>query len=664
VNHAASRLKRALSPIRVGPVTVKNRIVRAAHGTKLGDGGVTDRMIAYHLERAQGGVGLTVLEGAQVVSGGAAGGGLMVWNDAIVPTYRRLMSAINPTGMKVFQQLWHGGAVYADWRQPPQAPSALPSMAAGVPARALSVREIQDVINAFAQAARRCEEGGLHGCEVAGSHGYLIMQFLSPWSNRRTDTYGGTLENRARFLRELLGGIRAAVSSSFAVGARIGPELVEGGLSTDEMVDAINLCRKDGVLDYIDLSVGGYHNPEAIVPGLHAPSGVELTWVSGVRRRTGVVTVVSGRFRTLEEAEQLIASGEADMVGMTRATIADPHLVKKTIELGADAVRPCIGCNQLCIGNVFTGQPIQCTVNAIAGREVEFKACAIPATVRPMNVLIVGGGPAGLEAARVAALAGHRVELHEATAALGGTVRLTANIPHLSGLGDIVRWLEDQVYKLKVAVHTGSYLEAADIIDKKPDAVLIACGSAPRDDGWQLAAPWVRLSNMGPPLRIDAADLLTGRLSMAPGRTVVVVDDTGHAEAAGVAEYLLSKQCNVVFVTRFGDFAPQISIIWRSRPALRRLNGTGRFTLHTHAYISDISSEGAVQIASFVAAPVRSVRTDHIAFTGFNTARDSLATELRTCGYAGEVELIGDAKSPRYLHAAIHDGFAAAVGLR
>ena len=255
-DYEESRLKRVLAPIRVGPVTVKNRILRAAHGTRLGDGGVTDRMIAYHLERAEGGVGLTVLEGAQVLPLGSAGNGLLVWNDAVVPTYKRLMAAIAPTGMRVFQQLWHGGAVFADWRQPPLAPSALPSVAMGIPAREMTGAQINEVIGAFVRAAQRCEAGGLHGCEVAGSHGYLIMQFLSPWTNRREDEYGGSLENRSRFLRELLAAIRAAVSPNFAIGTRIGPELVRGGLTTDDLIEAVKLCRDDGVLDFVDLSVG------------------------------------------------------------------------------------------------------------------------------------------------------------------------------------------------------------------------------------------------------------------------------------------------------------------------------------------------------------------------------------------------------------------------
>jgi 2,4-dienoyl-CoA reductase-like NADH-dependent reductase (Old Yellow Enzyme family) len=656
---------RVFTPLQIGPVTVKNRVLRTAHGSNFSyDGTVTDAMIAYHLARAEGEVALTVLEGAQVHrSSGLTPGALRVWDDSVIPSYQRLMAAINPTGMKVFQQIWHGGAMYADWREPPMAPSALPSMYSGVPAREITHEQIKELVDAFAQAAHRCEQGGLHGCEVAGSHGYLVTQFLSPWSNQRQDAYGGTLEKRARFLREVLAAIRAKVSSNFAVGMRMGAEVVEGGLTPADMIEVIKLCRADGVLDFVDLSVGAYHNVEVIIPALHAPAGVELNWNSGVREQTGAVTFVTGRFRALDEAEQLLASGEADMVGMTRATIADPHLVKKTLELGPDAVRPCIGCNQLCVGNIFSGQPLQCTVNAMVGREAEFAGGEVPAAKAPKRVLVVGGGPAGLEAARVAASAGHQVELHEATPDLGGAVRLTKPIPHLSGLADITHWLADQVYQLQVSVHTSSFLEAADILEKNPDVVLIAAGSVEREDGWQLGAPWVQLGNLGPPRQLFASDVLAGRTVVEPGRTITVVDDTGHAEAAGVAEYLLSKGAKVDFVTRFGDFAPQINIAWRSRPSLRRLNATGRFTLHTHAYVSDVAADGVVEIKSFVGEAAKTVTSDHILFVGFNTPQDALAEELAAAGYAGRVELVGDSKSPRYLPAAIHEGFSAALTL-
>ena len=661
---SAKAYRRTLSPLSIRGLTIKNRVVRTAHATAYADGPVNDPLIAYHLERARGGVGLSILEGAWIhESSRTWARNIHCWSDEVIPGYERLMEAIDPTGMRVIQQIWHGGGIYSDWRTVAVGPSALPGMLTGVPTREISKAQIRGLVNAFADAAVRCEKGGLHGCEIAGSHGYMVMQFLSPWSNQRCDEYGGNIENRARFLREILSEIRSRVSDRFIAGVRLGPEALEGGLTTDQIVETLNMLKAEGLTDYINLSMGGYHNPESIIPALHAPCGIELDWVGGVRARTGLTTFVSGRFRSLDEVEQVLAAGEADMVGMTRATIADPHLVNKTLEQGPDAVRPCIGCNQLCVGNIFTGQMLQCTVNVQVGRESEFDNADIPTASQPKRVLIVGGGPAGLETARVAALAGHHVELHEATPDLGGAVRLVKNIPHLSGLADVIHWLQQEVYRLGVEVHLSSYLDAEEIVAKAPDTVIIATGSEPREDGWQLAAPRLVLENLRPPFVVNSHDLLEGRVAIGAGKTVVVEDDTGHAEAAGVAEYLIAQGASVQFVSRFAEFAPQMAQAWRSRPALRRLNGSGRFSFHSQSVISGVDGDGRVDVSSLVGIPAISLAADHLIFIGYNQPRDGLLDELKRAGYSGHLELVGDCKSPRYLHAAIHEGFNAAVAI-
>lgn len=653
-----SHLKRVLSPLVIRGQTIKNRVVRTAHATAFADGPISDQLIAYHLARAEGGVGLSILEGAWVhESSRNYARNIHCWSDDVIPGYQKLMKAIEPTGMKVIQQVWHGGGIYADWRTVPKGPSALPGILTGVPTREISQTEIHELVQAFSDAAVRCEKGGLHGCEIAGSHGYMVMQFLSPWSNRRSDEYGGSLENRARFLREILTEVRQKVSDTFIVGLRLGPEAQDGGLEISDIIEVLKSLKSQGLIDYINMSMGGYHQIETIIPALHAPAGVELNWNKGVREQTGLITFMSGRFRSLDEAEQVIAEGEADMVGMTRATIADPYLVKKTIEQGVDAVRPCIGCNQLCVGNIFTGQLLQCTVNVQIGREWEFPQTVIPVSEKAKKVLVVGGGPAGMEAARVAALAGHTVELHEATPNLGGALKLVKDIPHLAGIADILPWLESQVYQLGVAVHTSSYLEASDIVAINPDAVIIATGSQPRGDSWQLGAPGIQLEHLHAPLVLSSHDLLEGRAVVAADKTVLIVDDTGQGEAAGVAEYLLSKGARVEFVCRFADFAPQLSLAWRSRPTLRRLNATGRFSLHTHSYVSALDAGGGAWVSSLVGAADKKMQVDHAIFVGYNQPLDDLESDLKTAGFTGRVEIIGDSASPRYLHAAIHDGF-------
>lgn len=659
-----SHLKRVLSPLTIRGHEIKNRVVRTAHATAFADGPVSDQLIAYHLERAKGGVGLSILEGAWVhESSRNYARNIHCWSDDVIPSYQKLMAAINPTGMKVIQQIWHGGGIYADWRQVPKGPSALPGILTGVPSRAFSKADIRELVEAFTAAAVRCEKGGLHGVEVAGSHGYLVMQFLSPWSNQRTDEYGGSLENRTRFLQEVLHSIRAAVGDNFIVGLRLGPEALEGGVDINDIINVLNSLKQDDLLDYINMSMGGYHQIETIIPALHTPAGVELNWNTGVRAKTGLTTFVSGRFRSLDEAEQAIADGEADMVGMTRATIAEPHLVSKTVALGADAPRPCIGCNQLCVGNIFTGQLLQCTVNAQVGREWEFADTAIPAAEHPKQVLVVGGGPAGLEAARVAALAGHSVSVYEASPHVGGALRLVKGVPHLAGLADILPWLENQMQALGVSVHTNAYIEASEVQALAPDAVIIATGSLPRDDGWQLGAPGVRLQNMNAAWVLNSHDVLANRSSVAADARVLIVDDTGQGEAAGLAELLLSRGATVDFVCRFPDFAPLLSQSWRARPSLRRLYATGRFNLHTHSFVADLSADKHAKIDSLVGVPTKTLAIDHAIFVGFNQPNDDLLAELEALGFTGHVSLIGDCASPRYLHAAMHDAYNTAITL-
>jgi NADPH-dependent 2,4-dienoyl-CoA reductase/sulfur reductase-like enzyme len=255
------------------------------------------------------------------------------------------------------------------------------------------------------------------------------------------------------------------------------------------------------------------------------------------------------------------------------------------------------------------------------------------------------------------------VALHEATPHLGGNLRLARDIPFLGGVADVLPWLESQVYSLGVSVHTSSYVDASDIIAAKPDVVLVATGAAPREDGWQLAMPSLCLDNLTVPFMVTVADLLEGRTKLAPGATVVIVDDTGHAEAPGVAEYLLAKGFRVEYITRFPDIGSQLFFAQRSRPTLRRLNSYGNFSLNTHSFIAEVSPENSVTIGSLAGLAEKTVQADHAIFVGFNTSQDDIIDELQTAGYEGRIEPLGDANSPRYLHAAIHDGFNIALSL-
>lgn len=318
------------TPIRLGPATVKNRVFRSAHGTALGGGTMSDDLVAYHAARARGGVGLTVLEILSVHP--TTPGPLNVFAPGIDDGYRRLVDAVRPHGMTLFQQLWHAGnqAQPLDG-SPPWSASDVPGLALGVAPRAMSHAMIAEIVAAFAAAAARCEAWGLDGVEVHCAHGYLVQQFLAPYSNTRDDEYGGSFENRARFMVEVLTAIRAAVSPGFAVGARLAPDATEGGVGVAENLRAARLLESLGLIDFVDISLGNYQSFPKMIGGMHEPVGYELATSAPIARGVSVPRLVIGRFRTLEEADQVFRAGDADMVGFTRAHIADPDLVAKSL---------------------------------------------------------------------------------------------------------------------------------------------------------------------------------------------------------------------------------------------------------------------------------------------------------------------------------------------
>ncbi len=358
---------RVFSPIRIGAVEVPNRIVRTAHATAFSRGPINDDLIAYHLERARGGVGLSIIEGASVHASSTFA--LSVRDDSVIPQYRRLVRAIAPTGMKLFQQLWHGG--YTDPAAnggPPWAVSAIPGRYSMAPPIAMSTDQIAELIDAYAKAAARVEEAGVHGVEILAGNGYLHSQFLSPVLNQRLDEYGGTFQNRIRFLLETLQAIRTATSSGFALGIRIGDSSDQRILSSEEVNAVAVRVQSEGLIDYLNITHGDYYFHVDRYAGMDQPVGYQLPFSERIGRGITVPKIIIGRYATLDDAEQALRAGDADLVNMVRATIADPMLVVKGREGKASEIRPCIGCNQGCIGGVFAGR-MSCTVNPAVGFE-------------------------------------------------------------------------------------------------------------------------------------------------------------------------------------------------------------------------------------------------------------------------------------------------------
>lgn len=648
------------TPIQIVDVEIKNRVVRSAHGTNIGRGEINDDLIAYHVQRAKGGVGLTFIEYCSVHPSNYSPQ-LNSWDDSIIPRYRKLMEAVAPYGMTVFQQLSHGGLIYPGLDGVAWSASAVTSPITGAVAHAMSKGEIDALVEAFAKAAKRCVEGGVQGIEVHFANGYLIQQFLSPLTNHRTDEYGGGRENRMRFGRRVLEAIRAVTPARYPLGIRLSDQHAPGGLEAEEAAIMAREFEADGLIDFVHGALGSYHVLPRMLPGMDYPVGsmmpVSSDVIGSVEQAVRIVT--PSRIRTLEEADQILRDGLADMVTIQRAHIADPMLVNKTLEGRADEVRPCIACNQGCVGGLLSpASRLGCAVNPAVGFEQYLSEDLIVPTDNPRKVLVVGGGPAGMEAARVAALSGNKVVLAEAAPVLGGLIEVAKRAPKLYVLGDYTNWLEREIFRLGVEVRLSTYMDADDILNEQPDAVILATGSMPRMDGVQCAIPGEPAAGVSAPHVLSAVDLITGNGPIA-GTSAVIFDDVGHYEALAAAEVLIERGFAVTLATRFAMLAPTVETWTRVEPTLERLL-KGDFTVKTRQQLVEIK-EGESILKPLQGDRPEAVAADVVVMVLARDPLNELEEELR--GKVPELVVVGDAMSPRDLQAAVREGHRAARAL-
>jgi 2,4-dienoyl-CoA reductase-like NADH-dependent reductase (Old Yellow Enzyme family) len=534
----ASPVHLLFSPLQIGPVTLPNRIVSSGHDTVMAeDGKVTDRLIAYHAARARGGVGLIVVQVAAVhASARYTSHTLMADDDACVPGLARLAGAIHAHGVPAFQQLFHDGreSMESDDGTLPVAlaPSAVPNERFHVMPRAMSTALVREMIDCYGAAAARVRAAGFDGVEVVASHGYLPAQFLNPRTNRRTDAYGGSLANRLRFLDEVLAAVREAAGDGLAVGLRISVgERCADGLTADEALEALARLDADRRLDYVSVVAGSsatLAGSDHIVPPMSLPVGYTAPLAARVKAAVAVPVMVAGRITAPQDAERILARGDADAAVMTRALICDPDMPAKAARGELDAIRSCVGCNQACIGHFHAGYPISCVQHPETGREREY---GVRTPARPAkDVLVVGGGPAGLKAAAVAAERGHRVTLMEASRRLGGQVLLAQELPGRAELGGIVENLAGEARRAGVNLLMGARVDAEVVADRMPDAVIVATGAVPRVPALEL---------VDAPVVLTAWDVLRG--AGVPAGRVVVADWRCDWIGLGIANLLAGR---------------------------------------------------------------------------------------------------------------------------
>ena len=646
----APELRSLFSPIQVGGLTLKNRIYSSGHAEAMAEGGRPgERLRRYHEAKARGGCALTIFGGSSSVhasSPAAAWKQIANHDDSIIPAYRALADAVHAHGCLVFTQLTHlGRRAQADGEEASVllAPSQIPERVHRDVPHELEAEQIAELVRAFGEAARRCREGGLDGIELSMAHNHLIDQFWSPLFNERLDEYGGSLDNRMRFGLEVLRETRRQVGEDFVVGARIsGDEFTRGGLTAHDMAAIARHLAGSGSIDFLSIIGGGAHTYElqaAAVPNMSYSTGVFVPLAAAIKQATpGMPIFHASRIVDPLHADRVVAAGHVDVVGMTRALIADPDLPRKAREGRLDDIRTCVGANEGCIDRIYQGKPVTCVQNPAAGREAEL--AEVRAAAKPKKIVVVGGGVAGLEAARMAAVRGHRVVLFEKTAQLGGQVLLAARAPARAEYAGIVRFLVAQVRKLAIDVRLDVEATLPAVLAERPDAVVVATGShpfvppVPGSDGKHV---------------VTDRDVLSGEAKV--GANVVVVDDVHTQEALSTAELLLEQGRRVEVISPLFYVGQDIGVT-SIAPLYKRLFTAG-VVLTPGTELRSV--EGSAVIVANVHSGVerRIEGVDTVVLAAGSRSTDALYRALK--GQVSELYAVGDCVAPRGVHQAILD---------
>jgi len=625
-----------MQSFRLKSVELRNRIVMAPMLSRLCDpnGVVSPKLIDYYTERARGGVGLIIVEYCYIdeKESKANPGQLGVYDDQLIAGLGDLAEAIQEWGAKAILQICHAGRCTSAkiMGRQPIAPSSMPSYT-GEMAREMTLEEVEGAIESFAEAARRAKTAGYDGVELHGTHGYLLAQFLSPHTNRRTDKYG---RDRGLFALETLDRVRSRVGSNFPVGYRIsGDEFIEGGITLPEAKALAKRLEEKGI-DYLHVSAGIIETGQRFILPMYFPKGALLPLAEGIKSSVNVPVIAVGAIHDPALAEEALQKKRADLIAMGRALIADPELPNKVQSGKLEEIRTCLRCNQGCISRLPHNKTQRCAINAEVGRERQMR---IHPVSKAKHVCVIGGGPAGMEAARLLSLRGHRVTLIEKEKELGGLLRY-ATVPDFKvELKSFLEYLKTQVQKLAVEILLDRRATPEFVKEIKPDSVVLAAGSSLRIPD---------ISGTGKPFVATSIELLSG--SFKAGARVVVVG--GAAMGCEVAALLASSGTKVTLVEMLGDLATDLEM--RSRLALLQLLKERGVKILTNWKLEKIEN-GYVLLVSRDWEKLE-VATNSVILALGLTSNQELLKPLRES--FRDVYAVGDCVEPRKIYQAIHEG--------
>lgn len=642
-----TEFKHLFSPYKINKVEIKNRMVFQPHVPYYGstDGYPTETTKRYYIERAKGGTGLIVIESLMVhPSGIYAPGCICLWKEGMVEAFRDFPERVHQYGAKVFGQLSHPGAnLVAKPSQLASAPSQVPDDGGRIIPKELDIEVIEEIIQGFGLGAQVLKEAGFDGVELKFAHDGLLRAFVLPNLNRRTDKYGGDYEGRLTFFKELVQEIRRRVGDDFPLGVRLClDQFTELGITQEYGIQLAKSCEALGI-DYINGDSGGGTDGSTQIFPMCMPLGTGVYLASAVKKEVNIPVVAFGRVNDPVLMEMILEEGHADFVGSARQFICDPETANKALAGDLDGIRHCIACNDACIFQCMQAKPIHCVQYPATGREQELGIGTLVPAKEPKNIMVVGGGIAGMKFAEIAAKRGHKVTLYEKDSILGGQINLAEKMPFRAEISEVSRYIRLQLQKYNVPCHTNVTVDAAMVERENPDVVVVATGS-------NAYIPEFKCAENSSVKVIDVRHALLHPEDI--GDRTVVLDVHGHMQAAGITEFALAVGSKVSYYTPYekmgADMDPLTVELLR-----RRLFDNENFDYNVFYSLVELTEKDVVMMQNYSQRTETVKDVDTLIYSTYALSETKLYKELRQTGR--KVYSIGDCNAPRLIEQVIYE---------